>query len=93
VKNSKSRHQARAYAEKPFRFLRTLSPEGGTSNLFIVCRDYFRLKAGIRTISLLQDVARDMNDSWVNACRSAKPPRSIRLLGDCRQAMPAHMFF
>jgi len=57
---------------------------------FIVCREYFRLKAGIRTFSLFQDIARDMNDSRVNVCHSAKPNRSIRLLGDCRQVMPAH---
>src|SRR5215510_14017910 len=52
--------------------------------------EYFRLKAAIRTFSLFQDIVRDMNDSRVNICHSAKPTRSIRLLGDCRQVMPAH---
>jgi len=38
---------------------------------------------------MFQDIARDMNDSWGKVCRSVEPPCSIRLLGDCRQVMPA----
>jgi len=39
---------------------------------------------------VFQGIVRDMNDARVNVCRSAKPTRSIRLRGDCRQVMPAH---